>query len=816
MLFKKLWRTMGLYKAQFISMILMIALGIGVFVGFNIEWYSIEKNTDAFFKDSGFADFRIVSESQEGFSLSDLEKIKEISGVTAATRFVSVNVNIEDGAKDKKGLALTVSENGSVSGFMLTSGKEYDLTDENGIWLSDKFAEENGIKLNDKLKISYSAAVFETEVRGLIKTGEYLVCVRDETQLMPDYKTFGYAYVSPATYSAVYDSILKSGIETELMKNDDVSDEEKAAKKANGVYKKQAEEYFAASYGEKSGKEIYPQINVFSSLDKAALRSATEAALGKTTLVLGADENSSYSAAKGEADEGRTMGSIIPVIFLLIAVLTMVTTMHRLTAKEKTQIGTLKALGYKDRRITLHYTSYAFMIGIIGSAIGTALGYVVALMIFGESGTMGTYFDMPYWKLYMPAFGWAVIFGVIAALTLIGFLSVRKMLKGTAADALRPYTPKKMKKLALERTGLWKKLSFGAKWNLRDAMRHKARTGMSLIGVLGCVIILVGSLGMRDTMQAFLKTYYDDSMLYESRIYFADAASSDKRESVADKYEADVSASVAVELEGKAVSLDIYDTERGKVRFPAKSGGYISPMNADGAFICSRIADEYGLKKGDSFTVSPYGTDKKLTFTVADIMRSVSENIVVSPQTAKTAGLEYGTDYNFDSAYTSVKSDGIQADSVIKSVKSKTDIIKSFDTFTDIMNMMIIILVVAGVALGVVVLYNLGVMSYTERYREMATLKVVGFKNKRIGRLLVGQNIWVTALGLILGIPLGIGLLAFLIAKLATEYEMAIAISPWTIIISVALTFGMSLLVGLMVSKKNKNIDMVEALKGAE
>ena len=263
---------MGLYKAQFISMILMIALGIGVFVGFNIEWYSIEKNTEAFFKDSGFADFRIVSESPEGFSLSDLEKIKEISGVTAATRFVSVNVNVEDGAKDKKGLALTVSENGSVSGFMVTSGKEYDLADEKGIWLSDKFAEENGIKLNDKIKLSYSTATFETEVRGLIKTGEYLVCVRDETQLMPDYKTFGYAYVSPATYSAVYDSVIKSEIETELMKNDDVSDEEKAARKASGVYKEQAEEYFAATYGEKSGKEVYPQINVFSALDKAALR----------------------------------------------------------------------------------------------------------------------------------------------------------------------------------------------------------------------------------------------------------------------------------------------------------------------------------------------------------------------------------------------------------------------------------------------------------------------------------------------------------------------------------------------------------------
>ena len=130
--------------------------------------------------------------------------------------------------------------------------------------------------------------------------------------------------------------------------------------------------------------------------------------------------------------------------------------------------------------------------------------------------------------------------------------------------------------------------------------------------------------------------------------------------------------------------------------------------------------------------------------------------------------------------------------------------------------MMIVLCTIAALVLGLVVLYNLGVMSYTERYREMATLKVVGFKDKKIGGLLIGQNLWVTLLGVLIGIPLGVGTLSYLLTKLASEYEMKISISPLSYLLSIALVVGVSLLVSLLVARKNKKIDMVEALKGAE
>lgn len=755
---------MGLYKAQFISMILMIALGIGVFVGFNMEWVSIEKNMTSFFRDTGYADYRVVSEA--GFSEDDFNKIAAIEGVNQATRYLSVNADVKE--KDGDNVALTVTTDEQVSGFLVTEGEAYDKTSKDGIWLSDKYAASNDIKIGDNLTFVYKNIEIKGAVKGLIKAGEYMICVRDESQLMPDYTTYGFAYISPALYR------------------------------------------------DAANIEFYPQINMISDLEKKDLIEKVDRALGSTVMVYTKDETISYSEAKGEATEGKTMGSILPVLFLLIAVLTMVTTMHRLTAKEKTQIGTLKALGFKDKRILRHYTSYAFMVGILGSAIGIVLGYGVAYFIMNPDGMMGTYLDMPEWNLYFPWFCYIVLAAMIALLTLIGFLSVKQMLKGTAADALRPYSPKKMKPMLIERAGLFHRLSFGTRWNMRDIMRHKSRTAMSLIGIIGCMILIVASLGMGDTMNAFLKLYYDGATNYATRIYLAEEATDVDRETICKKYDGDWSSSTGVQMqasngEEKSVSLDIYGIKKDKVRFPDRNAEYLD-IGEDGAYICMRLADEFKLSEGDLFAVSPYGSDREYTLKVAGIIRSVSECIVMTPAYADSIDFSYV----MDSVYTDTAKSDIAADRSVKSVLSKQAIMDSFNTFTDLMNTMIVVLIAGALLLGVIVLYNLGVMSYTERYREMATLKVVGFKDKKIGKLLIGQNLWLSLIGILIGLPAGMGTLAYLLNALAGEYEMKLAISIQTVLYSIILTMGMALLVSLMVSRKNKKIDMVEALKGAE
>ena len=759
MLWKKMFRTAWQYKGQFVSMILMVMLGVGMFVGFNMEWTSIERNMFSFFEEGNFADYRLVDE--RGYTTEELDKIKSIDGVDDAARFLSVDVDVKERGGDTLNLAVTTNFN--VSSFVLISGEKYDETSGDGVWLSDQYAEKNDFKIGDKLTLCYSTLEITGVVKGLIKAPEQMICVRDETQLMPDFSTHGFAYISPALYK-------------------------KALK-----------------------FEYYPQINVKSKLDKTEFSEKVNEALNTTTVILTKDETVAYSQAEGEVSEGKAMGSILPVLFLLIGLLTMITTMHRLTAKEKTQIGTLKALGFHDGKIALHYTSFAFFVAVVGSALGILMGYGVAYLIMNPNGMMGTYLDLPRWQLIFPWFCTLAIILIICTLTFIGFLSVKEMLRGSAADALRPYTPKKMKPMAIEKTKTFHKLSFGTRWNMRDIVRHKSRTAMSLIGIIGCTILVLASFGMKDTMNAFLNMYYDNGLNYSSRIYLSESATDDERQEIIDKYRGDYGASVSVQLEEKTISLDIYNITHDKIRIMDEKTNKID-IGDDGAYICMRISEKFGLKAGDKFSVSPFGTDETYDLKIAGIFRSVSENVIITQKYADDLGIEY----KIDSVYTDADKKDIEQSSVIKSVQSKQMIMDSFESFLSIMDTMIYLLVGGALLLGIIVLYNLGTMGYTERYREMATLKVVGFRDRKIGRLLAGQNIALSIVGIILGIPLGAWALSYLLKTLAAEYEMKMAIGALSYIVTAVITVGMSFLVSLLVARKNRKIDMVEALKGQE
>jgi len=759
MLIRKLFRTAWQYRAQFISMVIMIALGVGMFLGFNMEWFTIEHDTGRFFDETGYADFRLYSES--GFTKAEAEAVAKVAGVDEVSRYLSVNLDLAD--DHTKSLALDVTENFNVSAFTVTEGKPYDKYGE-GVWLSDKFADANGITLGDGIALNYKGAKIEGEVVGLIKASEHMICVADANQLMPDYTTYGYAYISPEKLT------------------------------------------------EALGFEFYPQLNVLSDLTKEQLEERASAALGRTVMVTPKEDHVVYKEAEGEADEGRTMGSVLPVLFLAIAVLTMVTTMHRIAAAEKVQIGTLKALGFKNRSILGHYTAYGLTIGLLGSALGVALGYGVCYIIMNPNGMMGTYFDMPYWDIKIPPFCIPLIIGVVALLTLISWLSVREHLKGTAAEALRPYTPKPMRSRlkASGEGGLGSRLSFGTRWNLRDIMRHKNRSAMTLLGVVGCMVLMVGGLGMRDTMAGFLDLLDNKISNYNTKVNLVENADYEAALALCRELEGDWVSQSGVSLEGDTVVLEIYDNSNDLIRVVDEANEPIA-LSDDGVYLCQRLRDRAEI--GQEITFSPYGSNESYTVKVAGYSRSImTESITMTEKCADRLGIAH----TVTSIFTKSQIDEIEASGLIAGKQSQRQLMDTFASFTEIMDTMVLVLVIAAMVLGVVVLYNLGVMSYVERSRELATLKVLGFRSRSIGSLLITQNLWLTVLGVIIGLPAGVGVLKWLVTALAGEYELKLMLGPLTYVVSTLLTFGVSLLVGVMVARKNKHIDMVEALKDAE
>ena len=756
MLIRKSLRTAWRYRTQFLSMLIMITLGVGIFLGFNIEWKSIETDTSAFFEQTRYADYRLYAEL--GFSEGDIAAIRDIEGVEAASRYFAVNVDLDGRTQS---LSLNISEDGAVSIPLVLEGTEYDPAAD-GLWISDRFAEANGLALGDELTLVYSGIKLRGEIVGLVKSGEMMICVADENQLMPDFTSFGYAFATP-----------------------------QALKKALG---------FA----------FYPQIHLRSQLSKDALEEAVADALGRTTLVLSKNEHIAYAGAASEAEEGKVMGSVLPVLFLAIAILTMVTTMHRLAVNEKIQIGTLKALGFHDRKILRHYTFYGLAIGLAGSLLGVALGYGIAALIMSPNGMMSTYFDLPAWPLVMPGFCPPVLAAIVLLLTLIGRLSIRRMLRGTASEALRPYAPKAMKRSVLENLPLWKRLPFGTRWNLRDVLRHKSRSAMTLVGVIGCMLLLVGAFGMKDTMNEFLWVFDSVISNYATRVNLAESAQNSEALALAEQLDGDWLATSAVSCEGRTLSMDIYGLEHGMIRF-VDADIHPIELTDDGVYLCQRLK---GIAEiGDTITVSPYGSESQYSVRVAGYFRSVlSESIAMTSAYAESAGLPY----RLTSVFTNSPIEEVRASTLITDKQEKRAIMDSYESFLEIMNLMVLLLAAAAVILGIVVLYNLGTMSYLERRRELATLKVLGFRDRHIGRLLIGQNIWLTVIGVLIGLPGGVATLRVLIAKLGTEYELKVVVGPQTLAVSTLLTFGTSLLVGWAVARKSRRIDMVEALKGAE
>ena len=423
---------------------------------------------------------------------------------------------------------------------------------------------------------------------------------------------------------------------------------------------------------------------------------------------------------------------------------------------------------------------------------------------------MGTYFDMPDWSAATPSFCFPVIAGTVLLLTLISFLSVRSQLRGTAADALRPYTPKKMKKSLVEKLPFFGRMNFAVKWNVRDLMRHKSRFAMTLVGIVGCMVLMVGGLGMRDTMAGFLDLLDNGVSHYATKVNVADNTDLETARSLIDELDADWESYSGISIDGETATLDIVHNPKGRISVIDKNNDPIE-LRSDGVYLCLRLADK--AKEGEYIEFSPYGGEETYRVKVIGYNRSImTESVTMTDELAD----ELGIGYNVSAVYTEKKSSEIPSSELISGKQDKRQLMDSFSSFVQIMDGMVIILVIAAVILGIVVLYNLGIMSYVERSRELATLKVLGFRSRKIGRLLISQNVWLTVIGVLIGLPAGVGTLQWMISALASEYEMKLMLGPVTYIVSVLLTFGTSLLVGWMVARKNKKIDMVEALKSAD
>lgn len=751
MLKRKIIRTLLNYKAQMISMLLMIILGVGIFLGCNIEWYSIKTNRTNYYEDTGYPEYRIYKDS---FSLDELQYVKDFSDVKYATRALTVLGSLNNNTY----LMLNVLEDCQNIKPFYIDGEVYS-NEADGIYLSDLYAKENNIKLNDYLDIEAEGFKIHEPVKGLIKSSEYLICLKDSSQLLPNYKEYAYCYLSP----------------------------------------KMITKYL--------GQAFYNTIYASSKLSTSDFEAEALNVLGASITVLSYQDETGYSGSNGEIEEGKTMALLIPTAFILIAVLTMVTTMARISTNERIQMGVLKSLGFKRKKIARHYSLYGLIIGIIGTLIGCVLAYGIAYYIINPKGPMSTYLDFPSWHLYMPWYGVLIVILLPITLGIISYLIVNSELKGTACETLKPKREKAVKASYIEKTKFFSKASFQTKWNIRDMLRHKARTIMSIIGVLFSTVLIFACMGMRDTVIDFKNTLYNENYNFENKLTLNSQISNTKALDLASKYEADYEANVAIKFNNKTVVLSIINNSRNLLGIVDEKENRLE-LKDGGVYVCRRIKDD-GYKINKEIDFNLYGSKEIISSKVIGVCLSMTEGIYMTENTAN----ELGISYKIQTLYTNLN---VMVDSNVSSITTKTELLSAFNTMMEMMDSMIWILILASAILAVVVLYNLASLGYIEKIREMSTLKVIGFTNKKIAKILVVGTIWITVMGLIIGLPLGAYLLDILLRALAGEYEMNMAFGYLSYIVGIVVPFLVSLVTIYLISKKTKKLDMVSALKERE
>ena len=748
---KKMLRDIKINKTQFISIFLMAFLGIFAFCGVCSEYYGLEQTSSDFYTDTNLADGWIYNTT-----ITD-DAIDEINNFTTNSEKQLVVQSVANFSNDPD-ITLHFVEDNEISKFYVSQGQEFNLSDESGVWLDKRFADAQNLSVGDNISFKFNGIEIEKEIKGIGYSPEY-VYEASPTSIIPDFKDMGFAYMS---YKA-FPSDIKYNVL--LVKFNQSPDDFKNSLDDSVEY---------LSFTKQS-------------------------------------EHVSVSQFNEEMAQHKMIGDVFPIVFILVTFLTLLTTMTRIISHQRTQIGVLKAVGYKNRTIILHFMSYGFWLVLAGAILGLILGPMIIPNLFYP--TMTYRYSLPEWNP-----GFDISFVVVAALMvlsslLVSYLAARNISKENPANTMRPKAPNISSSGFLEKSSLWNRLNFNLRWNYRDAKRNKFRALMAIVGVMGCVALLVSAFGMNDSMDNLKTWEYDDISHFESKLIINNGASLSDIDDVRKDVNGHTIMEQAIEIKAqgneKTASLLILN-DTNLISQTDKNKNPLSLSNTD-ISLSAKMAESLNVGVGDTIKWHVIGSDDWVECKITNIHgEPLSQGIILSSDKLDELGLNFTptsiiTSQNVDKEYDS-----------IKSVTTLSEMRENWDEMSGSIMMMVSILIFFAILLAIVVLYNLGILSFTEIEREIATLKVLGFKTGDLRKLLLTQNIIFTAIGFILGIPLGFYLMTLMVDAAGESLYYIPSLTLGNIILSGVITFAVSIVVNLLFSSKIKNLNMVEALKDVE
>ena len=537
-----------------------------------------------------------------------------------------------------------------------------------------------------------------------------------------------------------------------------------------------------------------------------------------------------YASFRNDSSIVEGIAKVLPIFFFLVAALVCTTTMTRMVEEQRTQIGTLKALGFGNASIVWKYMFYAGS----AAAIGFAVGYVGGSILF----------PWAIWRAYGMLYNFSPIHyvfdPVLAAISLAvsllcsagtTFIACRAELLQVPAELMRPRTPKAGKRILLEKIPLlWNRFSFLRKVSIRNIIRYKRRLVMMLLGIAGCTALMLTGLGLRDSISNIADDQFDNIWKYDYAISFNQAQTPQDMQAFVSGTSSLLSRCVFISDESmdavcgsgiKSVYVvatddagitDLISLHSGKTPVAYPPGGSV--------VITEKLAKLAGVSPGGEITVRQGNKDVKLH--ISGICDNHVYNYIF--MTGETYQAVFGKACEYNSALARAAGGDVHAVAAqlagisgIAGVNVTADVRNRVNTMMDSLNSIVLLVIGCAGALAFVVLFNLSNINITERAREIATIKVLGFYPAEVRSYVFRENIVLTAAGALLGIPLGIWLHSFVMGQIQIDFvSFQVQILPFSYALSLILTFAFTLLVDLLMQRKLRRIDMVDSLKSVE
>ena len=762
---KKLFRDMSRAAMQFLSIIMLCALGTFAFAALDGMARMTRTTIDTYFEENNLSDFWVNLPA--GMDRAALDKLAAVEGVEEIIpRFV---MDMETTLGDNINANVTAYDGAmTINAPLLREGELLDPSDMRGCLIQERYAQAQGLGLGDRIGVKFAGQEYTFIIRGICVSPEYVAL---SMGVASDPNEYGFILVNARALPQIP---LTQAI-----------------------------------------------VTIEDDADEDAIKAQIETVL-PDALVVNHGSHTSTARCFNDAQMFENLTYVFPILCYAVAALIVMTTLSRMIDNQRMQMGTLKALGFTAGQIRNHYLSYAVVPSFVGATIGTIIGHTALPPILWNA--LMSQSEMPYRlrpPISLPA--WCMVGLTVIMSVTICYYTYRQSARETTAALLRPKPPKDGKRILFERiTPVWTRLSFNSKMIIRNLMRNKLRTFMSFMGLLCCTSLIITSLGLQDSVTRMSNNHYTKMLRYDIRANLTGTVGT------AESYERRIDAQVVECIMEQSVSLRAAGGTRTTMltilgdnqtlQYLGKNETYM-PILSGTVGVTYKLSQTLDIAVGDEVRLYLPGDDQALTVTVGQIVHNNTvQGLYMNRSTweAQRKG-----DFTPTAIQVAGPGEGCaealldmdEVDSIDLPPDQIDDMLELLNALSSVFSMITCI----ALALAYVICYNMGLMNFVERLREYATLKVLGYHQKEIRNLIINENLIISILGVFGGIYPGYLLTDVVMHTCEPESGFYPGMpTVQSVVIACVVTFCFSIFIQLMLTRKVRKIDMVEALKSVE